>query len=72
MVFSKDQLIDPVQGEWKYKPKPKETQTEFQQSFFKKYQIFFVFILMLVLIAGSIYAWENGLITDFLELVQNV
>ncbi len=71
-MFSEDQLIDPEQGEWKYKLKPKEIQKEFQQNFFKRYEVFFVFLLMFVIVVAGVYAWQNGLLTDFLELVQNV
>lgn len=71
-MFSKDQLIDPEQGEWKFKLKPKETQIEFQESFFKKYQILFVLVLMVVVIVAVVYAWQNGLLKGFLELIKNV
>lgn len=72
LVFSEDQLIDTELGEWKYKPKPKEIQKEFQQNFFKKYEVLFVFLLMFVIVVAGVYAWQNGLITDFLELFENV
>ena len=72
LAFSEDQLINPELGEWKYKPKPKEIQKEFQQNFFKKYEIFFVILLIFVIIVAGVYAYQNGLLTDFLELVKNV
>lgn len=71
-MFSEDQLIDTEQGEWKYKLKPKETQKEFQQNFFKKYEGFFIFLLMFVVLVGGVYAYQNGLLTDFLEFFKNV
>ncbi len=71
-MLPEDQLIDTELGDWKYKPKPKEIQKEFQQNFFKKYEIFFVLLLMFVIVVAGVYAWQNGLVTDFLGLIENV
>ena len=72
LTFSEDQLIDTEQGDWKFKLKPKETQKEFQQNFFKKYEVHFVFLLMFVILVAGVYSYQNGLLTDFLEIFKNV
>lgn len=66
------ELIDVEQGEWLYKPKPKETQEEFKRNFLKRYDWLFASILILVLLVAAYFLMQNGGIEYIIELVKNV
>ena len=71
-IIPDEQLINVDEGEWLYKPKPKETQIEFQQNVFKKYEGVFAFLLLFVLAVACVLLWQNGIIDTFLDLFKNV
>lgn len=69
-VLKDEDLINVDEMDWLYKPKPKETQKEFQTNFFKKYQGYFALILIFVLLVVGVVFWENGLFKELAGALQ--
>ena len=67
-IIKEEEFIDLNKVDWLYKPKPKESQKEFQTNFFKKYQAVFGLILIFVLLVVAVVLWEGGIFTELAEL----